>query len=100
MKQHSNQSRMNRSCCESAKGGTRTPYPLKTVQTNSIFILKKINSFIERLWCRVEYKEINLNGQNVFNLTMVDRVALLVSFPLEMTRFIEPAPFQYEPAMN
>ena len=68
-------------------------------QTVYLFSKKSI-LFIERLWCRVEYKEINLNGQNVFNLTMVDRVALLVSFPLEMTRFIEPAPFQYEPAMN
>lgn len=31
-------------------------------------------------------------GQNVFNPAMVARVALLISFPLEMTAFIEPKP--------
>lgn len=31
-------------------------------------------------------------GQNVFNPAMVARIALLISFPLEMTRFIEPTP--------
>ena len=31
-------------------------------------------------------------GQNLFNPAMVARVALLVSFPLEMTRFPEPLP--------
>jgi len=32
-------------------------------------------------------------GQNVFNPAMVARVALLISFPLEMTTFIAPMPF-------
>ncbi len=31
-------------------------------------------------------------GQNVFNPAMVARVALLISFPLEMTTFIKPSP--------
>jgi electron transport complex protein RnfD len=31
-------------------------------------------------------------GQNLFNPAMVARVALLVSFPLEMTTFLEPQP--------
>jgi len=31
-------------------------------------------------------------GQNLFNPAMVARVALLISFPLEMTRFIPPQP--------
>ncbi len=31
-------------------------------------------------------------GQNVFNPAMVARVALLISFPLEMTTFVQPAP--------
>jgi len=31
-------------------------------------------------------------GQNLFNPAMVARVALLTSFPLEMTRFIQPQP--------
>lgn len=31
-------------------------------------------------------------GQNVFNPAMVARVALLISFPLEMTMFVEPRP--------
>lgn len=31
-------------------------------------------------------------GQNVFNPAMVARVALLISFPLEMTNFINPIP--------
>jgi Na+-translocating ferredoxin:NAD+ oxidoreductase subunit D len=31
-------------------------------------------------------------GQNLFNPAMVARVALLISFPLEMTRFIAPHP--------
>ncbi|TVQ95155.1 MAG: RnfABCDGE type electron transport complex subunit D [Chromatiaceae bacterium] len=31
-------------------------------------------------------------GQNLFNPAMVARVALLISFPLEMTRFVTPAP--------
>lgn len=31
-------------------------------------------------------------GQNLFNPAMVARVALLISFPLEMTRFIAPIP--------
>lgn len=31
-------------------------------------------------------------GQNVFNPAMVARVALLISFPLEMTTFIQPTP--------
>ena len=31
-------------------------------------------------------------GQNLFNPAMVARVALLISFPLEMTRFVEPHP--------
>lgn len=32
-------------------------------------------------------------GQNVFNPAMVARVVLLISFPLEMTYFIQPVPF-------
>jgi len=32
-------------------------------------------------------------GQNLFNPAMVARVALLISFPLEMTLFTSPAPF-------
>lgn len=31
-------------------------------------------------------------GQNLFNPAMVARVALLISFPLEMTRFVTPQP--------
>ncbi len=31
-------------------------------------------------------------GQNLFNPAMVARVALLISFPLEMTSFVSPAP--------
>jgi electron transport complex protein RnfD len=31
-------------------------------------------------------------GQNLFNPAMVARVALLISFPLEMTSFVEPRP--------
>lgn len=31
-------------------------------------------------------------GQNLFNPAMVARVALLIAFPLEMTRFVEPTP--------
>ena len=31
-------------------------------------------------------------GQNVFNPAMVGRVVLLLSFPLEMTAFVDPAP--------
>ncbi|MBK1734983.1 electron transporter RnfD [Halorhodospira abdelmalekii] len=31
-------------------------------------------------------------GQNLFNPAMVARVALLVAFPVEMTRWVEPAP--------
>ena len=31
-------------------------------------------------------------GQNLFNPAMVARVALLISFPLEMTRFVAPHP--------
>ncbi|MCG6860908.1 MAG: RnfABCDGE type electron transport complex subunit D [Chromatiaceae bacterium] len=31
-------------------------------------------------------------GQNLFNPAMVARVALLISFPLEMTSFVEPQP--------
>lgn len=31
-------------------------------------------------------------GQNLFNPAMVGRVALLISFPLEMTAFVAPAP--------
>jgi electron transport complex protein RnfD len=31
-------------------------------------------------------------GQNLFNPAMVARVALLISFPLEMTRWVAPAP--------
>ncbi len=31
-------------------------------------------------------------GQNLFNPAMVARVALLISFPLEMTTFVEPQP--------
>ncbi len=31
-------------------------------------------------------------GQNVFNPAMVGRVVLLISFPLEMTSFVDPAP--------
>ena len=31
-------------------------------------------------------------GQNLFNPAMVARVALLISFPLEMTRFLDPRP--------
>ncbi|WP_295400842.1 RnfABCDGE type electron transport complex subunit D [uncultured Thiocystis sp.] len=31
-------------------------------------------------------------GQNLFNPAMVARVALLISFPLELTRFVNPAP--------
>ncbi len=31
-------------------------------------------------------------GQNVFNPAMVGRVVLLISFPLEMTSFVHPAP--------
>lgn len=31
-------------------------------------------------------------GQNLFNPAMVARVALLISFPLEMTHFVTPAP--------
>ncbi len=31
-------------------------------------------------------------GQNLFNPAMVARVALLISFPLEMTRFLSPRP--------
>jgi len=31
-------------------------------------------------------------GQNVFNPAMVGRVVLLISFPLEMTTFVQPAP--------
>jgi electron transport complex protein RnfD len=31
-------------------------------------------------------------GQNLFNPAMVARVALLISFPLEMTRFVAPQP--------
>lgn len=31
-------------------------------------------------------------GQNLFNPAMVARVALLISFPLEMTRFVAPRP--------
>ena len=37
-------------------------------------------------------------GQNVFNPAMVARVALLISFPLEMTTFIEPLPIFSEGA--
>ncbi len=37
-------------------------------------------------------------GQNVFNPAMVARVALLISFPLEMTHFIQPVPFLSESA--
>ncbi|WP_256091604.1 RnfABCDGE type electron transport complex subunit D [Candidatus Thiosymbion oneisti] len=32
-------------------------------------------------------------GQNLFNPAMVARVALLISFPLEMTTFVAPTPF-------
>ena len=35
-------------------------------------------------------------GQNVFNPAMLARVALLVSFPLEMTTWANPAPFGSE----
>ncbi|MBK5942616.1 RnfABCDGE type electron transport complex subunit D [Halorhodospira halophila] len=31
-------------------------------------------------------------GQNLFNPAMVARVALLIAFPVEMTRWVEPAP--------
>lgn len=31
-------------------------------------------------------------GQNLFNPAMVGRVALLIAFPLELTRFVNPAP--------
>ncbi len=31
-------------------------------------------------------------GQNLFNPAMVARVALLISFPAELTRFVAPAP--------
>ncbi|MCB1435542.1 MAG: RnfABCDGE type electron transport complex subunit D [Rhodobiaceae bacterium] len=31
-------------------------------------------------------------GQNIFNPAMVARVALLISFPLEMTSYVEPTP--------
>lgn len=41
-------------------------------------------------------------GQNVFNPAMVARVALLISFPYEMTRFIEPTPLWslYTPSLG
>ena len=32
-------------------------------------------------------------GQNIFNPAMLARVALLVSFPIEMTRWIDPSPW-------
>lgn len=34
-------------------------------------------------------------GQNLFNPAMLARVALLVSFPLEMTQWVEPAPLLF-----
>ena len=34
-------------------------------------------------------------GQNVFNPAMVGRVVLLISFPLEMTSFVHPAPLLF-----
>lgn len=37
-------------------------------------------------------------GQNLFNPAMVARVALLISFPLEMTAFLEPRPLLSEGA--
>jgi electron transport complex protein RnfD len=37
-------------------------------------------------------------GQNLFNPAMVARVALLISFPLEMTTFLEPQPLLSEDA--
>jgi len=37
-------------------------------------------------------------GQNLFNPAMVARVALLISFPLEMTTFIKPTPLFYAEA--
>lgn len=37
-------------------------------------------------------------GQNVFNPAMVARIALLVSFPVEMTRWVVPAPLFSENA--
>jgi Na+-translocating ferredoxin:NAD+ oxidoreductase subunit D len=37
-------------------------------------------------------------GQNIFNPAMVARVALLISFPLEMTTFVEPQPMYLDTA--
>lgn len=37
-------------------------------------------------------------GQNVFNPAMVARVVLLISFPLEMTSFLQPIPLSSEAA--
>lgn len=34
-------------------------------------------------------------GQNLFNPAMVARVALLIAFPMEMTRWVEPAPLTF-----
>lgn len=39
-------------------------------------------------------------GQNLFNPAMVARVALLISFPLEMTRFVAPHPLGSDGAAN